>query len=72
MAAKVDALLEAIVTHVSRHGGANDVLDEWARYKGEPTNDERTAEAQAEADAEQEKGKEANRKAAEEAAKEAE
>lgn len=62
MAAKVDALLEALVNHATRHGGdVTDIVDAWDEYNGNPTAAERTEEATAEAEAEQAEGKARNK-----------
>ena len=63
MAAKVDGVLEALVNHATRHGGdVSDILDAWDTYRGEPTAEERTKEANEEAAKAHEEGTAANRK----------
>jgi hypothetical protein len=64
MAAKVDAVLEALVNNAVRHGGtdATAILDAWAKYQGEPTAEERAKEDNDKDTAEQEAGKAANAK----------
>lgn len=69
--AKVDDVLDALVAHAAQGEGATAkaVRDAHAAYKGEPTNEEKIAQARADEDAEQEKGKAANKKQVEDAAK---
>jgi 5-deoxy-D-glucuronate isomerase len=71
--AKVDDVLDALVAHTAQGEGATAqaVRDAHAAYKGEPTNEEKIAQAKADEEAESEKGKAANKKQVEDEAKKA-
>jgi hypothetical protein len=69
--AKVDDVIDALVTHTATGEGATAqaVRDAHAAYKGEPTNEEKIAQARAEEEATSEAGKAANKKQVEDEAK---